>query len=607
MAFDAFPFRFAAMLAFFLIGPRLAEPADLADWAPPSAKAFIQIRDLESLQRSLEETLFWGLWGEEAEGRLFAALRRLIAPRGVNAPEGRRPPLEEIQALFPRQAALFISDFRVDSGKTAKRWADLGSSIDCDIGLIAQHNGDKDRIRTLIERALLNAPTNAVRTQDTIQGAELFTVQYATRQKVAIPRGLKGRAESIGPAAGPDDGLILERPVSFQYAFVDDCLLLCQGRAASIRDLIANAQSQSPYGLRQSPGFARVLAEFPSDCDVLAYVDGAGSLGQWEGLSKGLKNAYLPALRLEEISAAGLGAKLRDPGAEIHAAVLAPGPKQGLARILFMGEEIDFRSLEAAPADAIAYCGFGIGWKDLWQSANDLLAELLPSYKEVIVPQLNAIESQIGISVGNDLIGSLGPECACFACPSDGADGQPFVIAGVIEAREPQRLESAALGLLRFAGRILQFSLAAEEYGETRIWRPISLSEPLGAEPPAFAFAVASGFVIVSSRAEAVKAVVDQLSSGGERSLGHNAEFLSLVSRLPAKRSALGYFNSMRLAQSGNRLLEQSNSVLGQNSAALARFGVAAGAAIRTSDILHVMAIVPKAPLAAEAVAPNAE
>ncbi|HUT25649.1 MAG TPA: hypothetical protein VM492_14995, partial [Sumerlaeia bacterium] len=342
-------------------GPAAAETSKLAQMAPEETLVYVEVRDFTQLREAWTKTPFHALWTSPECAAFWQPSKDKIKQFISGIEEKRGVTLEELKRNFPGEIAVFLSDVMPQKDS-------LGSSYDdVNTGIIARVSDKTVTKRLVEEQVLKNVPTDAERSSEDFKGIKIFRTQYREQAPKPVP-GQKDETLTL-PEASEEKRTA---PLLFEYAFVDDYLILLEGQRAFMKKVLTNYASLAPSGAGKggapqgsvagTANFANALGRLSERPDVLAYANLERLMK--EVLPKGEANPLekMPVLGLEELKSFALSFRLAPGKTEMDAILrTTPSPK-GVAHFLIHDAPKTLRTQKMTPADAVSY---GAGFLDI--------------------------------------------------------------------------------------------------------------------------------------------------------------------------------------------------------------------------------------------------
>lgn len=138
-------------------------------------------------------------------------------------------------------------------------------------------------------------------------------------------------------------------------------------------------------------------------------------------------DAILKALGIRDVKALGLGVKLAEDGIRGRGILLTPAPRKGILKA-FVPEDMDVTPPPFVDDDAAAYYAFHFSVPVLYEEIMNMLMTTAPPVHMMIQMQLQAMNTEAGVNVGNDIIKALGTRWHIY------------MPAEVVTANEPKML-----------------------------------------------------------------------------------------------------------------------------------------------------------------------
>ena len=230
-----------------------------------------------------------------------------------------------------------------------------------------------------------------------------------------------------------------------------------------ILDRLAEGDAKST--IAGQPEFVKVREAAGSDGDVTVYADaGALAASSLRGDSKASPLLNLGGMGLEEIKAAALNVNLQAGRVAVAGALLAPEPRLGVSRVLFLpdGPAPDVAGL--VPPEAVSYSAASMPLPKLWGVALQTLQVVSPAAAVLLESQFMAFEQGTGLKVEQALAGHLGGQLARFVLPVKERGGEEPVVY-LIGLRDGPAFRDGLKILLDYALRIGGYHLLVDKGG----------------------------------------------------------------------------------------------------------------------------------------------
>jgi len=552
-------------LCWFAIGQApaalAAERRDLTQYLPADTLVVVHVRDMPGLLRKWDASPFHRFYGDPRCGAFFGPLRAKL--------EAFKETMNSAQGIDPDRLWKFFSGDVLLAGLAAP----AGSSDPIQWVLIYEHNGDP----TIVERLKTAHHRPGARIQQTVQsyGGLEYVQTSAMREivtSIPVKKSKKGKKHKKFKLEELNGELTIERsddaaegplapafPVKQQITennydyFGPAVMILAGAHEQALQQILARMGGQGgSAALTDSGDYARLRPSQKSNGnDLGAYVNVAALAGWWA--SQGGSLLFNPGgLRLEEVRAAAFTLDLRPDRLAFDLALLAPPPRQGLSRLLFLPTGTPPEAARLVPPQAVIYAAMQIPLPDLWPVLMETLRGVNPAFSALIEGTLMDFEKRSGVNVSRDLVGRLGTSVVRFLLPEDERlatearpegrahptrEGATYAIA----VNEAASFRPSLLGLLDSGSQTYQsYGVEADKAGPWPLWA-LREGQPgvgvVAAGAPNLYLCVTDHWLLLGTRRAGIDAVIERLAHSKQPSLADRKPFTALRRQLPADRT----------------------------------------------------------------------
>jgi prepilin-type processing-associated H-X9-DG protein len=176
----------------------------------------------------------------------------------------------------------------------------------------------------------------------------------------------------------------------------------------------------------------------------------------------------LEALGVNKASCLAGSVRILDKNMYSRVRLFSPAPHRGLLMPL-AGPALDAADLECVPADAVYFSAAKVSPAAVFQEIRRAIASISPQLDQQFGEALEALETQLGMSVSEDLLASLGDTWVLSSAPSHGGLLTGTLLS--VNVRDTEAFASALEKIEQFAGALLQEHAQIETVstGRTRI------------------------------------------------------------------------------------------------------------------------------------------
>lgn len=536
---------FYAMI--FCFAAQAAPPGDLMNLVPGDALAAINIPYAPDLLKKWEASPFARFYEDPRAAGFFRPARDQLAA------------LQRRTGVAPDRLTRFLSGQIVLAGVPSSS----RSRDQLTWALLARHNGDPQILERLRRPA---APAGATlrRIPEQVAGGELIRFEILRTESAAIPTPKPRRnrkqsrptltAEDLGMIQGVASGEpLLKRQVSEEYEvfFGPDLIIWGGTKGHPLQKILARlAAGRDASGAYAKKADLRKIDETLGSGDVSILLS-AGALAE-AAVSEGGKASTLlnPAgLGLGELRAAGATINLEPGRLALRAAILAPSPRRGVSRILFLPRPPAPDMAPLLPEEATGYTGLSIPLPQLWTTLLDLARLASPAAFSLVQTQLQSFEQASGVGVQASLVDQLGGALAAFDMPGEG-DRATIMVA----LRDGAAFRDALRALLNYSSFLGGYHLETDREGRWPVWTIAEgMAGVTGGGRPLYHLCVTDHWLLGSSRREGIDAVRKRLENPSGPSFQDQRDVQATLAKLPAERFATGAMASggiQRLAES---------------------------------------------------------
>lgn len=531
-----------------------APPADLASLIPGDALVAINIPDAPALLQKWNASPFARFYDDPRAAGFFRPVRDQFAG------------LQRRLGVAPERLARFFSGQVVLAGVAGS----ARSNGSLEWVLVARHNGDPQILERLKRPP---APPGATlrRIPEQVSGGELIRFEILRTEAADIPAPKPKRnkkqdrptltAEDLGMIQGGSSGggePLLKRQVSEEYeAFFGPGLIIWAGsKGHPLQKMLARLGGEGSGGFAKKADLQKGSGALGrGDITILA---NAGALAQSalrEGA--GASTLFNPAgLALDELRAAGAAITLEPARLALQAAVLAPPPRRGASRILFLPQGPAPDVARLLPLSAAGYSAISIPLPQLWSTLMELMRFTSPTAFSLVQTQLQAFEQASGASVQQSLVDQLGGALASFDLPQEGARNPGERATLMVALRDGAQFRDALRALLNYSSFLGGFHLEIDRDGRWPVWTLAEGAAGVASGGRAiYHLCVTDHWLLAGSRREGIDAVRKRLENPAGPSLQDNRNIQAIAGKLPAERFATGVMESGGLQSLAQALL----------------------------------------------------
>ncbi len=434
--------------------------------------------------------------------------------------------VEKLAETFDGQLAVYstLYDLYTENNVEIVEW---------DLVVVAEFSEERrPEVERLVDSLLASVPRDARRRKVDFLGEEYFHIEYFMDEEV----GFDG-----GPPRDDGLNLVQEIPIIIEYGYVDDKLLLAEGRGEPLKKAIRALKSEADGArLDGHPGYQRAAATLGDvDGQFHFYFDIPHHLRE-------LKDQRSQREMLQLAQAIGLGqcgpvvarGDLGPAGMHVHAALPISGEPSGLFAIFAGAPENDFQQLALVPANAELAASLTVDLAQLYAQYRAAMLVIDPNAQRISDAAVSTVEGLTSVDFEDDILAYMNGEmvnyyyreeseglAGGFYFPLGGGATSVDTINGVI-----RRLNEAQSALFDVEeGRI---------EGQT-VWESKSPATP-GARPGTFLGATTRGLIMATNGAE-LRALLGRMMDdrAGSRLLEDDT-FRTLVRGVP-RRGARGF------------------------------------------------------------------
>lgn len=374
---------------------------------------------------------------------------------------------------------------------------------------------DRQQVDAFLEKALSRVPRNATRRRAEYFGHDVYQIRYYLEEQVSLP----GDPMS-------DLGILQEFEVIVEYAFVDGVFLLAEGRGEPLRSAIRTLVHDDPsLRLAQSP---RYLAAAATNRDHGAgnyhlYYDMTHHVRERKQLASHRRTVEaLEALGLNEAGPVLINCAIDGEQMRFSVTLAAPPRSGGLFRMLADFPENDLQRLGIIPRDATSFSSLTIDLKVVFEFFRNFLRTTEPQAAAAMDMGTAIVESNLGLSVSNDLLPAVRGEMVNYVRPettgrpraNDGPEPS-FLLPFRGDLEMVDKFNQAIRDLT--TGDIRMIDAEASDIDGVTLWE---VEFGPGAEVLNFAVST-NGALLTNSPAEARAILRRMAGGGGEDVTGH--------------------------------------------------------------------------------------
>lgn len=531
-------FIFSTLLS-FIIAPATAEgPRDLKALLPGNTRVVVEVRDAPALLKKWDASPASRFYGDPRAAAFFRALR------------GQVEDFQKRMGIDPDRLWNFFNGQLILAGVASGS----GSKASLEWVLLARHNGDA-AVLGRFQRPPAPAGTTLRRIPDKYKGLDITRLEITRAVPAAIPTPKGGKkksrpglptltAEDLGqgtrPAAGPAPLTLTKQESESYEEYLGPALMIYAGTHGQplhrILDRLAAPAQEAGPALAGQPEFEQVLQAAGGAGDLVIYA-GPGMIST-AGKGSGLVN--LGALGLEEIHAVAASVNLKADRVTLEAALLAPAPRLGVSRALFLPAGAAPDAAALVPREAASFSSVAIALPRLWALALETINSVSPTVFALLGAQFEGFAQQTGIKVAEGLAGRLGDGVAYFTLPAPaGGDTATWLVA----LRQGAAFREALKALLDYSSMLGNYHLETGKAGKWPLWTIVEggRGTPGAASgSPLYHVCVTDAWLLAGARREGIEAAVARLEAagGGAGSLKDQKLYQRVTAALPPDRFA---------------------------------------------------------------------
>jgi len=378
-------------------------------------------------------------------------------------------------------------------------------------------------------------------------------------------------------------------------------VLIADGSQDTVRHIILRAKGQRQDSLAVAPRYAAAMKEAEKDAHVLFYADlvavGAGLDSLWRAsFGSGTSGApggpgpqpmfSLNAFHLDDLKSLAISTAFGPEAIRTRSRIAFKPEPDGIGKLLAaLKRDCQFATARYAPEDAVSYSGSAWDIKELYHSAENLLRSSSRDMNARIDEMLLSLRTDLEFDPILEIVDQLGGEQATFVVRVPAEAGSPAVRGGqmgaaapmgaggptgagaasrtatvyLIECRDGKRLRAAQDKIEKY----LQKANAVE--GVQQPESPLEKSDYLGFQicspkdqgqtggPVASlvsmpAWAITDSWLVVASRADAVKQTLRLIAGKETRSFARTDQFKKARALFQGSVSEMSYSDLSELA-----------------------------------------------------------
>ncbi|MEO8377872.1 MAG: DUF3352 domain-containing protein, partial [Candidatus Sumerlaeota bacterium] len=227
-----------------------------------------------------------------------------------------------------------------------------------------------------------------------------------------------------------DSGMSQQFSTVVEYAYVDDYVIICEGRSEPLKKAIrAMTQSGEDAGrLVKTNGYRYAKdALGESKAHFHGYVDVEHFAKEIKELKLSKESQLLDGLGLSDGSTLMTNLSLDEKGASLQVALVTENKSSGLFNLVSRSPEDKLENLALVPSDAYALGSFSLNGQELLR----LQEKLFPSPKgqlNILRATLQNSKAALGVDLEQDIIAQLFGEAVIFARRIDNSDRSSILI-----------------------------------------------------------------------------------------------------------------------------------------------------------------------------------
>lgn len=496
------------VLILVFLTPHFTHSASLLDEVPPDALLCASFRNSSHIYETVE-SLTRKRGGkahvtDPLEDRIAGFASRWEKSLGMS--------LEDLVSIFSGEGIFYVT--RLDFPDSHR--------MVFDSNIILKTGGNDKRAQEAVERFFQNVPKGAVRRSYRYMGAKVRTVRYYDKKKHSIPGAVKSDGESLP--------VYRETSRFFQYALLDGCLFLAEGKGETIQRMLKNHKHRHAGSLPSKRSFQQVFQFKGSPYDVRCFADLEGIVNQCEGFARS-RGRDLEALNLEEFKALGVDLEIERDLVRIGIALLAPSPRSGAASAFFQFGPTSLLPLRFIPKDALAFSCSHFDIYPAYTTLRTSLGAVYPDIVESFRQTLAANSMVLGMDLERELIGELKGEMGYYLRESEQS---PDGIAEVYfsQIAHPDLFQERLKRVFVLLYRMLNIEMRPYKHRSLVYWGPAPIGPGAGEDyTPPFGLFYRDGYLFFSMNTSELKELIERMQSPGASSMAGHPPLLEFLEK----------------------------------------------------------------------------
>ncbi|GAB4312513.1 MAG: hypothetical protein Kow0059_03110 [Candidatus Sumerlaeia bacterium] len=528
---------------------------------PADVLACVYIRNYTQLESQWMGTFVYKFTQDPQVANFIQPIRSQLDELSKEAEAGGQKALLK---NFKGEMAFLIGSLSYTSGQP-----------DAAMAIVAEHSGDPAVIQNSLLALIQKEGKVESQSSEDFMGVKIYSLKVVEESSAPIPDSNPGAPR-----------LARQETTPVHFTVLPHHLIFTMGENKLVKQIVQMNKQPGGATLFESADFKNCFTGDYSAFPLIAYVNIQNVAKVADSVVReNSPTASLSGLGLDSLSSLGVAVSLKPDQIETWSVLNVPGPKTGVAKLLFPAEQPDFQqALALIPYDASSFSITNFSIPDLWAVVKQAVAAFSPQSLQMIDMTIQQVNMTQQFNLENDLIGSLGAELIQFTKP--GMDGQSMPSSPM--ASNPfgglgMNLDNAVIMLslkdrARFAAamdKLLEY-MKMMTGGQSMVEKQGFMGFPLykvgsGAPPampgeatptptgPDKGFAITARYFVFASNLEDVKQVVRASQGKGSKSILENSEFAPILAETKGR-------NIKSLSWTSSDAMKQVSTMLSQMS-----------------------------------------
>lgn len=305
------------------------------------------------------------------------------------------------------------------------------------------------------------------------------------------------------------------------FTFLMDALVAALNKD-SLEQVVSNFTHEKKEVLAENPQFVktRKMAGV-EETSFFLYAAPEAFFSYFQGSLPPDKSEQMKFFGVDSISSFGYGSSFLEGGFRDVFFLDVKERNNFIGKLMECSGKGPLKSLRLVPKESLFFQTFTLNIPKIWDQIFAMIKAFNPAEFKKAEKGMQKFEEASGMDFRNDLLNLIGEEFCMYVTLS--ATGPIPEIAGMVELKQPEKIDALLKGLLEKFGRDLSLKEITFENC------PLRYVESLGPKIPfSPAFAIIEGFLVLGGTPQTVKKAIRQFKGEGE-SILNNEDFSRLL------------------------------------------------------------------------------